>query len=346
MNQFVKPEDDAMRKDITGLAVRTGAILCAAALPWALGWPAAAALLMLLPPASEWLRASDESAMATAMAAGLAVSTLLFPVWLRPAIVAWCAVCAAAPWLPVRRLSRRALLWTCAAAAEVVLLLALTCVRFDGRMIPGMAQALTDAVDRAPDSARKLLTAYQLGLSRLTGEQKLLPAVSLFGQIIIPADTRVQMLYSLRLSLELLLESLLPQTAVWAIGLPPVAVMLAAGRTLRRRGLTCDVPGPSAWRLEGAARYAALVLLAMGALQLFVDNPVACYLSRLSMALFSALYLTLGVCALWGLSQRRAGTAAMLVAAVALAPSIMTVIGLVDQAIDLRRLRPPRDDDD
>lgn len=335
-----------MRKDFTGLAVRAAAIIGTAALPWALGWPGAAALMLLLPPVTEGFRASDERWTATALSAALATAALLFPGWIRPAVALWCALCAAFPWLPARRLSRRALCWTGATAAEVVLLLAMLCDHFDGRMIPGLAQAMTDAVDQAPDSARKLLTAYQLGLSRLTGEQKLLPAVSLLGQIIIPADTRLQMLYSLRLSLEMLLESLLPQLAVWAIGLPPVAVLLAAGWTLRRRSLACDVPGPSAWRLTGAARYAALVLLALGVLQFLTENPVACFMSRLGMALFSALYMTLGVCVLWGLSRRRAGTVALLAAVTALAPSIMTMVGLADQVLDLRRLRPRRDDDE
>lgn len=335
-----------MRKDFPCLAVRVAAIVGTAALPWALGWPAAVVFMLLLPPVTEGLRASDENRTATALSLAAATAMLPLPGWIRPAVAVWCALCAAAPWLPLRSLSRRAMCWTGAAAAEVVLLLTLLCVHFDGRMIPGLAQAMTDAVAQAPDSARKLLTAYQLGLSRLTGEQKLLPAVSLFGQVIIPADTRVQMLYSLRLSLEMLLESLLPQLAVWAIGLPPVAVLLAAGRTLRRHGLKCDVSGPSAWRLTGPARYAALVLLAMGALQLLTENPVACFMARLGMALFSALYMTLGVCVMWGLSRRRAGTVALLAAVMALAPSIMTMVGLADQVLDLRRLRPRRDDDE
>ena len=168
------------------------------------------ALQLLLPVAASITGALygwPVTAAICAVSAAFGWKTL--PVETMPAVLIWCAGCGLTACLPMKdRLMRPALRTGMCLAVWCVGLITLLQLT-GGSLAGGLAQAACDYVDRSPDGTEILLRAYSAGYVRLQGAEAMMLATRYMNSIMIPETTRVQMLYTLRVSLEETLPSLL-----------------------------------------------------------------------------------------------------------------------------------------
>ena len=189
-----------------------------------LGWTIPVVLVQLLLPVAAAMTGALYGWPVTSVLCVLAAAAgwAVLPQEALPVVLFWCIACGLTSCLPMkRRLLRPALRsGMCLAAWGIGLFILLRLT--GGQIVSGLAQAACDYVDRSPDSTELLLRAYSAGYARLEGTAALAPAVRLMGTVVIPAETRIQMLYSLRVSLEEILPTLLCSAVVYHTALTVV----------------------------------------------------------------------------------------------------------------------------
>lgn len=338
-----------MRGGVFNWPLRLGLIACCAVVPWCVTPWYTVALLMALPVLRAMLDAVHERPITwVCVASAYAAGGFLLPEWLWPAVALWGVGLMAMSIARVRAGSRTILAGLALAVATLVLALALALRRSGGPLVPWLAQAIVDGIDQHPKSASILLNAYQMGLARLEGRQAILPALQLGNAIIIPADTRLQMLYSLRTSIEALLTAYLPQGIVSWMLLTALLPALAAEGVLRLRGRHSDLPPLTRWYLSRELANGVLVMLLLGFLPYLTDAPALVSLGGMCYAL-----------GYWGCALQGASLAifmmngrgvkpllcGLFIALIATAlPLTLFFLGGFDQFRDPRHLRGPRDD--
>lgn len=339
-----------MRGGVFNWPLRLGLIACCALVPWCVTPWYAAALLLALPLLRAPLDAMREHLLSrVCVLCACLCAALLLPAWLRPVIILWCAGLIAMSFTHIRPGSRTVLAGLALALSALVLLLALARSCSGGQLIPWLAEAIVDQIDRHPNSPALLLNAYQMGLARLEGDLALLPALRLGKAIIIPANVRLQMLYSLRASLEALLESLLPQGIIcWLLTMALLPALAAEG-ILHLRGRHSDLPPVSRWYLPPRMATGATVMLLLGFLPYLSGASALVYLGGMCYALgYWACALQGAALAVFLMRGRgmKPPLCGLLVALGILAlPLPLFFLGCFDQFRDPRQLRGPRDDE-
>lgn len=329
--------------------VRAAALAAAALVPLLLGVPGILGMLVLLPLAVECAR---EAGWRIECAAGTAIvcawCCLRMPQAL-PCAAVWCLTALAMLLAPVRPGWRRGVVWAALTAAECCLILLWLGRRYGGAADAGPAWDIVDWIDRQDNAVEILLRAYSSGYARLTGDMARLPAVRLFGQIIMTQEVRSELLYSLRVSIDALLRARLPGIIIWLIGLEGLLCAMLPDMLCRRAGHPGHLPRFDRWRLPQELSRPMTALLPGMLLPLFSQQYAAVCLGRMCMAAFQFVYIWLGLSALEGLMKQR-GTAVLTrrliqAAGLVLLPFAPMLVGMADQAMDLRRLRDPKDDE-
>ena len=300
----------------------------AAAMTGALyGWPVTGALCIL------------------AAAAGWAV----LPQEVLPVVMFWCVACGLTSCLPMKqRLLRPALRsGMCLAAWGIGLFILLRLT--GGQIVNGLAQAACDYVDRSPDSTELLLRAYSAGYARLEGTAALAPAVRLMGTVVIPAETRIQMLYSLRVSLEEILPTLLCSAVVYHTALTVVLSTVLPDWLKRKKGEQGEFAPMERWympRRMGAAVFALCIGWVMA---MMAQEGIGAYLGWLCGDVFRAAFILQGICWMQWMGKRMGIRSTVrniwsVILSVVM-PLIPMIMGMIDQRRDARHLRPKEEAD-
>ena len=338
-----------MRGGVFNWPLRLGLIALCAVVPWCVTPWYTLALLMTLPVLRAALDAIHEHWLSRAcFLSGCLCAALLLPAWLRPTIILWGAALMAMSVTHVRAGTRTILVSLALAVSALIVTLAVTLPRAGGQIIPWLAEAVVDQIDRHPNGSAILLNAYQLGLARLEGKQALLPALTLGNAVIIAGDTRLQMLYSLRTSLEALLKSLLPQGMVcWALLMALLPALTAEG-VLHLRGRRSDLPPLSRWYLPRQMTTGVVVMMVLGFLPYLTDAPVPAQLGEMCYALgYWAIVLqgvSLTIFLMSGRGVKPPLCALIIVLVILALPLALFFLGGFDQVRDPRHLRGSRDD--
>lgn len=241
---------------------------------------------------------------------------------------------------------RRGMVWTGLSAGLLCIALVWLGHCYPAGIIPGLAEGIVNWIDARPDAGNILLQCYQMGFSRL--EEDLQPVVNLFGRLLMTRDVRNQLLYSLRYTMEVSLQTLAPQLIAAWLTLTLVLTTAVPDMLRRKQGRKGELPPFSDWHMTDWARkhlnFMALVYL----LCLFTDNPMLIMVGNMCAATFQYAYLIFGLAVMEGITKRF-GTVRFLrrlwmTACILFAPFILVILGIADRMFDLRRLSHSTED--
>ena len=337
---------DGMPGESTGKRLTAPAVMLAlVAVAASRGIPILAAAMLLLPPVSAVLAVTSGwwgAAMVCAGACGACI--LVFPPEALPLSLGWCILCAVIPVIPLKKKAARPFLWAglCLGAwiTGIVMLLGIT----KGQIVTGLAQIFCDWVEKSPQCNTILLNAYSMGYSRLEGTAALVPAVQVMGHVLISEDVKMQMLYSLRVSLEGMLPSVLCETLVYHTAVTTLLSVALPDWRRRKAGAEGELPPMERWYIPRGLGLALMALCLGRVVALFSSNGAAVFMGWLCWAVFKAAYVVQGLCLLQWM-EKRMGIRSVIrniwaVVLSILAPIIPMVMGMVDQRRDSRHLRP------
>ena len=316
-----------------------------------LGWTIPVVLVQLLLPVAAAMTGAMYGWPVTGVLCILAAAAgwAVLPQEALPVVLFWCIACGLTSCLPMnRRLLRPALrtgMCLTAWGIGLFILMRLT----GGQIVNGLAQAACDYVDRSPDSTELLLRAYSAGYARLAGTAALAPAIRLMGSVVIPAETRIQMLYSLRVSLEEILPTLLCSAVVYHTALTVVLSTVLPDWLKRRKGEQGEFAPMERWympRRMGAAVFALCIGWVMA---LMAQDGVGAYLGWLCADVFRAAFILQGVCWMQWMGKRMGVRSTVrniwsVILSVVM-PLIPMIMGMIDQRRDARHLRPKEEAD-
>lgn len=327
--------------------LRGGSIVLAAGIPLLADVPGALVLLLILPMAVECCRtAGEKPACCAAVAAFCAGCCCAIPAMALPAL-AWCGAGLGMSLIGGEHPQRRGLAWAGLCTAMLCGLLVWMNFHYEGQVFAGLAEDAAAWVNARDDAGDILLRCYQLGLSRL--EDDLQPVVNLLGMLVMTQQVRLELLYSLRTSLESLLTSLLPQVIVAWVLMTAVLTAALPDVVRRKRGQKGKLSPFGEWQLTVGQRR-GLNGLALGyLLSLAATSAVTVLVGNLCAAVFHYAYMLLGLAVMEGITKRY-GTARLLRrlwmgACLVLAPVILVILGIADGAFDLRKLRRSTEDE-
>ena len=310
-----------------------------------LGIPFLAAAMLILPVAAACLAFTSGWAGAAALCgAACAAGIVVLPSEAWPVTVLWCAGNGLVSCLPMKKLLMRpaAQAGVCLAAwaAGLGTLLALT----GGQIIGGLAQAACDAIDRSPEGTEILLRAYSMGYARLEGTEAMFSVVRTMA---LPASVRLQMLYSLRVSLEEMLPSLLCSAIIYHTALTVLLTAEIPDVLRRRRGLHGVYRPMEQWYMPRRLGTAVFALCIGWVVAFLAEDGVCAYLGWLCADVFRAAFLLQGVCwMMWMGRKMGVGRTVRSVWPVILSvmiPLIPILMGMIDQRRDARHLRPEKE---
>jgi len=327
---------------------RLAALAVMAASPLLGGTVFAVLLLLVMPLLVECSRVQGEQLSAACCAAGLALGcALTLPQQALYVALPWCAACALIPWTAVASPFRRGAVWS--AVVTGALCAALALLGYQGPVADGLAWDAVHWISAQENCEALLVQAYQLGLARLDSTVAQTPAINLFGMLIMPEAVRQELLYSLRYTLSVALESLLPQWAVYWIGLTGLLCSVVPDVLRRRSGKQGLLPPAGLWRFTPRAHRLLTAALLWSLAAGLMEHSVARLTGSMCMALFHLAYTVLGLCVLEGLTKRlgMARTRRRIIAGIALviAPFVPLMLGVTDRIFDFRTPRPAHDDD-
>ena len=329
-----------------GWLLRCGFVLAGMS-PLLLGAPAALVLWLLMPIAVECARPLEERYTCGAGIAVLSMTCwMALPRELFALTLIWAGAGVAMLLLRQQNMLKRSLIWTGLSVGLVSIVLWWLNGRYPEGLCPGLAREMTEILYRQDNAGEVLLRCYQLGLSSL--EDDLALAVRLLGSLALTEEVRLQLLYSLRTTLEFSLELILPQLiAAWLL-LTLVLTTAVPDVIRRRQGKRGSLPVFSEWRLTEWAHRRLNVLVLVYLLSFVADSAVVSTMGALSAATFQYTYTLLGMSVLEGVGKRHGTTRLVrrlwLAGCILFAPFILMVLGVLDRGLDLRRLRRPTDD--
>lgn len=306
-------------------------------------------LTMMLPVAAALLQYSAgwPGTAAVCAAAGLACG-LTLPAELLPVTVLWCGGSLLAAAVPVRKPLVRPVLWAAVCLVTWLAGLLILSAATEGKIIAGLARGACDYIDASPERNSILINAYSMGLARLK-DIELLSARRLpgYGYLFLEEETRIQMLYSLRVSLEELLPSALCSVMIYHTVLTTVLCTVLPDWRRRRKGEEGLLPPMEKWYMPRRMGTAVFALLIGWVIALVSDDGVTGYLGMLCMGVFRVAFMLQGACFLLWMGKRMGIRSVMrsvwAVALSLLAPVIPIIMGVIDQRKDARHLRPNKE---
>ncbi|MDO5435240.1 MAG: DUF2232 domain-containing protein [Clostridia bacterium] len=301
-------------------------------------------LLLILPPVS----AALAYAAGPVPTAAVCVSAAAGCIYALPGVfgiagAGWCCLTCAAAVIPFRHKAVRPILWAALPMLMWAVLLAVLNGIYDRAIIPGLALTAQDIVESSPDCVEILLRAYSSGLARLEGTEALVPAYSVMGRTVMTEYVKMQLLYSLRVSIEKLLPGMMCTGIVWHTAINALLCVWLPDLLRRKSGEKGLLPSPEGWYIPGGIGAAAVSLCAGWLLTFLAEEGPVYYLGLLCSNVFRVLFLIQGVCLMLWLEKRMGmrvlGRTLWVLIMTLLAPVIPIVMGLIDQRRDIRNLR-------
>ena len=169
------------------------------------------------------------------------------------------------------------------------------------------------------------------------------------GSVGIPADTRVQMLYSLRVSLEEILPSLLCSAVVYHTALTVVLSTVLPDWLKRKRGEQGEFAPMERWYMPRRMGAAVFALCIGWVIALMAQEGTGMYLGWLCADVFRAAFILQGICWMQWLGKRMGVRSTVrniwsVILSVVM-PLIPMIMGMIDQRRDARQLRPKEEAD-
>ena len=273
----------------------------------------------------------------------------VFPLQALPVVLLWCIGTGLTACLPMRRKLLRPALRTAVCLAVwctgLIILLQVT----GGQIVNGLAQAACDYVDHSPNSTDLLLRAYSAGYIRLSGTDALIPAVRVMGNVMIAAQTRVQMLYSLRVSIEELLPSALCSAVVLHTAITVLLSTVLPDWMRRKRGERGEFSPMEQWYMPRRMGLAVFALCIGWVVALLAKDGIGAYLGRLCAEVFRVAFIIQGICWMQWMGKRMGVRSAVrnvwsVILSIVM-PLIPMIMGMIDQRRDARHLRPKEEAD-
>ena len=261
-----------------------------------------------------------------------------------PTVIVWCAACALAAGLPVRKPLLRPVLW-CAAClvtwfTGLITLSAMT----NGPVSVNLAQTICRLIEASPEQDTILMNAYSMGWCRT---DTLVPVARTMGGIHLAEEDRLQLLFTLRVSLEEMLPTTLCDVLVYHTALTALACTLLPDWRRRKRGQEGLLPTLDKWYMPRRMGRAVGALMIGWVLSLFSGGGVFGYIGTLCSDVFRIAFLLQGVCFLQWMGKRMGIKSTMRniwsVLLSILAPIIPIIAGIIDQRRDARHLRPNKE---
>ena len=309
------------------------------------GMPWMAFALLLLPAAAATIAYTSGAVCSAFVCMVVAVcGCFTLPVRIFPLLLPWCALCSVVSCIPLRKKTARPFMWFGLCMAAWIGGTAILRGVLKDPLAYGLAQAICDMIENSPDSTSILLSTYNAGLSRLTGTDALIPAIRFMGGVYIPDDVKRQMLYSLRVTLEEMLPSLLCRAVVFHATLTTLVCTLLPEWRRRKNGEKGELPSPDSWYMPRGIGLAATSLCLGWLVAYLSDGGALFYLGTMCGEVFKAAYMLQGLCLLLWLEKKFGIRSTMrnfwAILLSVLAPVIPVIMGLIDQRKDARHLRP------
>lgn len=319
------------------------ALMLVIALAAMAGIPFLLEALLLLPVACALLAYYCGWAGVAGVCAGAAVASgFVLPGAALPTALVWCVSCLLAACVPVRRPLLRPVLW-CGAClvtwcAGLITLYQVT----NGPISLTLAQTICNLIDASPERDTILMNAYSMGWCRIDA---LVPAS--WGSVRIEEADRLQMLFSLRVSLEEALPTFLCDALVYHTALTVLLCTVLPDWRRRRNGQEGLFPALDKWYMPRRMGRAVWALMIGWVISLLSGGGVSGYLGTLCADVFRIAFLLQGVCFLQWVGKKMGIRSTMRniwsVVLSVLAPIIPIIVGLIDQKRDARHLRPNKE---
>ena len=335
--------------DTKTMAARVLTFVAAAVLPYVLHPAALAVVLFITPLASLCMRAAGWKLHGAMVTAVIVVCAKLAgqPVQLCELAGMWCVAAILTEILPVFASHRKCVLgWTVCTVGISCAAMVMLREHYNGLVTAGIAEDITAWVDGLKDANRILLILEQAGFSRLEGELAQVPAVEIFGNVILNPQVRVELLNSLRTTLRYLLNE---QLLEWAAGFLVVQTLLIAvvpEGIRRKRGEETELEPVHKLHMNRQQAMGACLLMLFGLVRLFTSSVAVYQASGMAVVTFSVLYSAQGLCLIvwWlrkGVYQRSSWIVPVLLVLLMLPMigTILMLIGVFDQFADPRKLR-------
>ena len=312
------------------------------------GIPFLIAALLLLPVASALLAYyfGWAGAAGVCAAAGVACGFVL-PGASLPTSFVWCTGSLLAACIPVRKALIRPVLWAVMCVITWCVGLITLQGMTEGPIAIGLAQSVCDMIDASPERNTILVNAYSMGWCRLEGTEGLIPAVRSMGNVVIEEETRLQMLYSLRVSLEEALPAFLCDALIYHTALTTLLCTVLPDWRRRKKGEAGLLPALEKWYMPRKLARAVCALMIGWVISLLSPDSVTGYMGTLCSDVFRIAFLLQGICFLQWMGKRMGIRSVMRniwsVVLSVLAPIVPIIMGMIDQRRDARHLRPNKE---
>ncbi len=321
------------------------ALMVVIALASMAGIPFLLEALLLLPVASALLSYYCGWAGTAGVCAATAVACgFVLPGAALPTALIWCAGNLAASCVPVRKPLLRPVLW-CALClvtwcAGLITLHQLT----NGPVSVSLAQKVCDLINASPERDTILANAYSMGWCRA---DTLVPATRSMGGVRLEEADRLQLLFSLRVTLEEMLPTFLCDALLYHTALTAFLCTILPDWRRRKNGQEGLLPTLDKWYMPRRMGRAVWALMIGWLVSLLSGDGVSGYLGTLCSDVFRIAFMLQGICFLQWLGKRMGIRSTMRniwsVVLSVLAPIIPIIAGLIDQRRDARNLRPKKE---
>ena len=321
------------------------ALMLIVALAAMTGIPLLIEALVLLPVASAlltyycgWIGAAGVCA-AAAVACGFVLPGIALPT-----AFVWCAGSLLAGCVPVKKPLMRPILW-CAMCLVTWCTGLITLARMmDGPISDNLAKTLCDLIDASPERDSILVNAYNMGWCRTDA---LVPTARSVSGIRLEEADRLQLLFSLRVSLEEMLPTFLCDALVYHTGLTALLCTLLPDWRRRKNGEEGLLPAPDRWYMPRMMGRAVCALMLGWVISLLSGGGVSGYIGTLCADIFRFAFMLQGICFLQWMGKRMGIRSTMRnvwsVVLSILAPIVPIIVGMIDQRRDARHLRPNKE---
>lgn len=324
-------------------------LICAIVMPLVCPWPVTLAVVFLTPVWAECLRAAGLRWHGVIAGALITLGALLAGIPAGALQICGLWAVAAMAMTVVNMADRpvgRCIAWTAAMVLTLCAGLVMLRRHYSGAVCYGLAEDAVRIINQQDKAVEILLSAWKMGYARLEGDINKLPAMNVFGQTLMMPQVRVELVNSLRTTIEFTLTEQLPQVMVYYLMITALATAALSQWVLRRRGMEAKLPPVTQWHLPRGYASGAMVLAVFGLMRYMLGSTALYQAGAMSMAAFCTLYVVQGIClVVWWIRQgpQQMSGGVMLAAVVLLLlpmlTMLLTVLGVIDQIADPRGLR-------
>ena len=300
--------------------------------------------LILLPVASLLMYYCGWAGVAGVCAAAAVACGFILPAVALPTAFIWCAGCLLAACIPVRKPLARPVLW-CAACLITWCAGMITLHQIEnGPISISLAQKICNLIDASPERDTILVNAYSMGWCRTDA---LVPTARSMGGIRLESADRVQLLLSLRVTLEEMLPTFLCDALLYHTALTAFLCTILPDWRRRKNGEEGLLPALDRWYMPRRMGRAVWALMIGWVISLLSGDGVSGYLGTLCSDVFRIAFMLQGICFLQWVGKRMGIRSTMRnvwsVVLSILAPIVPIIAGLIDQRKDARNLRPKKE---